>query len=102
MASMVSSLPRKFSPKKVALPYSPPSRCMSVRLRIAKRDVYLRLKENGIDTILGCHVPQLLRYDDGLWVVDMSVVTRPFVLDFAGAFLDKAPDFSDEVLADWR
>jgi hypothetical protein len=75
---------------------------MSVRLRIAKRDVYLRLKENGIDTILGCHVPQLLRYDDGLWVVDMSVVTRPFVLDFAGAFLDKAPDFSDEVLADWR
>jgi hypothetical protein len=32
----------------------------------------------------------------------MSVVTRPFVLDFAGAYLDHAPDFSDEVLAEWR
>jgi hypothetical protein len=32
----------------------------------------------------------------------MTLVARPFVLDFAGAFLDKAPDFSEEVLADWR
>ncbi|HYV34934.1 MAG TPA: hypothetical protein VE988_04465 [Gemmataceae bacterium] len=26
---------------------------------------------------------------------------RPFVLDFGGAYLDKPPDFSDEVMADW-
>jgi hypothetical protein len=32
----------------------------------------------------------------------MEVVSRPFVLDFAGAYLDKPPDYSDEVLADWR
>jgi hypothetical protein len=31
----------------------------------------------------------------------MTVVSRPFVLDFAGAFLDRAPDYSEEVLADW-
>jgi hypothetical protein len=24
------------------------------------------------------------------------------VLDFGGAYLDQAPDFSDEVMADWR
>lgn len=30
------------------------------------------------------------------------MVSRPYVLDFAGAYLDYAPDFSEEVLADWR
>ena len=32
----------------------------------------------------------------------MTMVSRPFVLDFAGAYLDVAPDFSEEVLAEWR
>ena len=32
----------------------------------------------------------------------MTVVSRPFLLDFAGAYLDWSPDFSDEVMADWR
>jgi hypothetical protein len=67
-----------------------------------ERDVYLRLKENAVTAIRGCHVPQMLRYDDEKWIIEMSVVSRPFVLDFAGTFLDKAPDFSEEVLADWR
>jgi hypothetical protein len=67
-----------------------------------ERDVYLRLREHGITNIRGCRVPQLLRHDDQLWALEMTVVTRPFVLDFAGAFLDRAPDFSDEVLADWQ
>ena len=35
-------------------------------------------------------------------VIEMTVVTRPFVLDFAGAYLDWGPNFSEEVLADWR
>ncbi len=67
-----------------------------------ERDAYLRLQENGLNSIHGCHVPELVRYDDELWVIEMTVVTRPFVLDYAGAFLDRAPDFSEEVLADWR
>ncbi len=67
-----------------------------------ERDVYLRLRGHGIDQIRGFHVPQLLRYDNELWVIEMEIVTRPFVLDFADAYLDKPPDFSDEVLAEWR
>jgi hypothetical protein len=67
-----------------------------------ERDVYLRLKEHGVTLIRGCEVPELIAFDDRLWVIEMRVVTRPFVLDFAGAYLDIAPDFSDEVLADWR
>jgi hypothetical protein len=67
-----------------------------------ERDVYLRLQEHGVRSIRGCAVPKLLRHDDALWIVEMTVVTRPFVLDFAGAYLDRPPDFSEEVLADWR
>ncbi len=67
-----------------------------------ERDVYLRLKAHSIARIRDCNVPQLLRYDDDLLILEMTVVTRPFVLDFAGAFLDKSPDFSDEVLSDWH
>jgi hypothetical protein len=52
--------------------------------------------------IRGCNVPALIDFDDELWVIEMTVVGRPFVLDFAGAYLDQEPDFSDEVLADWR
>jgi hypothetical protein len=66
-----------------------------------ERDVYLRLQEYEVRRIGGCAVPQLVHYDDALWVIEMTVVTRPFVLDFAGAYLDWGPEFSDEVLADW-
>jgi hypothetical protein len=67
-----------------------------------ERDVYLRLRDRGVLEIRGCHVPQLLRYDDELWVIEMEVVKRPFVLDFAGAYLDTPPDYSDEAVAEWR
>jgi hypothetical protein len=67
-----------------------------------ERDAYLRLRDLGINTILDCHVPEMLGYDDDLWIIEMTVVTRPFVLDFGGAFLDQPPDFSDEVLSEWR
>jgi len=67
-----------------------------------ERDVYLRLKTLGIETIRGCNVPELLRYDDESRAIEMSIVTRPFVLDFAGAYLDQGPDFSEEVLAEWQ
>ena len=67
-----------------------------------ERDAYLRLQEHEVKSIRGCAVPELLRYDDVLWVLEMTVVTRPFVLDFAGAYLDFGPEFSEEVLADWH
>lgn len=66
-----------------------------------ERDVYFRLQANDILTIRSCAVPELLAWDDDLWVLAMTVVSRPFVLDFAGALLDQAPDFSEEVMADW-
>jgi hypothetical protein len=61
--------------------------------------VYERLKQAGVTNILGFNVPQLIRADDRLRIIEMSIVTRPFVLDFAGAYLDAPPDFTDEIQA---
>ncbi len=67
-----------------------------------ERDIYVRLKNHGVKAIRGCAVPKLIGYDDSLWIIEMSVVTPPYVLDFAGAYLDWSPDFSEEVMADWQ
>jgi len=64
--------------------------------------VYQRLQEIGVTEILGFNVPQLIRTDDELRIIEMTIVTRPFVLDFAGAYLDAPPHFSDEIWADWE
>ena len=67
-----------------------------------ERNVYLRLREAGLMEILGFNVPQLIRSDDELLVIEMTIVSRPFVLDFAGAYLDSPPTFSDEIWSEWE
>jgi hypothetical protein len=32
----------------------------------------------------------------------MTIVTRPFVLDFAGAYVGAPPEFSEEIWAEWE
>src|SRR5579864_619070 len=54
-------------------------------LYVRERDVYLRLRENAITNVIGFDVPHMTNYDDELWVFEMSIVSPPFVLDFAGA-----------------
>ena len=74
----------------------------SVEPYLRERDVYARLKATGVSEILGFNVPQLIRWDDGLRVIEMSIVVRPFVLDFAGAYLDFPPEFSDQTWSEWE
>jgi hypothetical protein len=69
---------------------------------LRERAVYERLKRAGITEILGFNIPQFIRADDNLRVIEISIVKRPFVLDFAGAYLDAPPDFSDEIWAEWE
>ena len=66
-----------------------------------ERDTYKRLKEARITKVRGFHVPQLILWDDDLLALEMTVVTPPFALDFAGAWLDFPPRFSNEVWEDW-
>jgi hypothetical protein len=64
--------------------------------------VYQRLREAGVRRILGFHVPTLVRHEDDLLVIEMDIVTRPFILDFAGAYLDYPPQFPDEMWTQWE
>jgi hypothetical protein len=67
-----------------------------------ERDIYLRLQEHSVSIAAGFHVPELVDFDDELRAIEMAIVQPPFVLDFAGAYLDAPPDFSEEVWAEWR
>jgi hypothetical protein len=74
----------------------------SVEPYLREREAYERLKDAGVSEILGFNVPQLIHIDDELRVIEMSIVARPFVLDFAGAYLDIPPDFIEEKWAEWE
>ncbi|MDQ7014274.1 MAG: hypothetical protein Q9O74_10305 [Planctomycetota bacterium] len=50
--------------------------------------VYQRLREYGVAELCGHDVPTLEQWDDELWAIEMTIVGRPFVLDFAAARLD--------------
>jgi hypothetical protein len=69
---------------------------------IRERDAYLRLKELSIVDIQGFAVPILIDFDDTKQIVEMTVVFPPCILDFAKAYVDRPPDFSAEVIRDWR
>jgi hypothetical protein len=67
-----------------------------------ERDVYSRLRDVQISSVRGFNVPRLILADDQLYVVEMTIVSPPFVLDFAGAYLDQSPDFPSDVIEAWR
>lgn len=57
-------------------------------------EVYRVLRRSGIRFIAGHNVPELLLEDDQLHAIEISIVQRPFILDFAGALRnDEVPDF---------
>jgi hypothetical protein len=74
----------------------------SIEPYFRERSVYERLSRASIRDILGFHVPQPIRFDDELRIIEMTVVARPFVLDFAGAYLDIPPEFPEETWAEWE
>ncbi len=71
-------------------------------LYVRERNVYLRLQSRNVTEVMGFEVPRLVGFDDDLWIVEMTIVSPPFVLDFAGAALDKRPQFPDDVLIEWQ
>lgn len=63
---------------------------------------YERLAANAVLDLCGHAVPQVVRVDDELLAIEMTIVRPPYVLDFASAYLDGAgPVFPDEVLHEW-
>src|SRR5688572_29960573 len=57
----------------------------SVHTYARERDAYLLLQAGGITSVAGHHVPDLIRADDELLAIEMTIVEPPFLLDFASA-----------------
>ena len=66
-----------------------------------ERNVYLRLRQHRVATLAGCHVPELITFDDTLRIVEMTIVSPPYVLDFAGARLVHRADFPEDIRRQW-
>src|SRR4051794_40011834 len=49
----------------------------------SERSAHQRLSATAVNQIRSLNVPQLLNWDDGLLVIQMTIVTKPFLLDFA-------------------
>jgi hypothetical protein len=69
---------------------------------LRERAAYELLRDAGVSEVLGFHVPQFICADNELQVIEMTIVTRPFVLDFAGAYVGAPPGFSEEIWAEWE
>ena len=65
-------------------------------------DCYRRLTEANVTEICGHHVPGFLACDDHLQAIEMTIVTPPFLLDFAGAYLDWPPEFPQDAIDEWE
>ena len=63
---------------------------------------YQRLAEWNVIDVCGLAVPRLVDFDRDLLVIEMTMVQRPFLLDFAQARLDEPlefPESEDEMWA---
>lgn len=65
-----------------------------------ERDCYLRFQDCDVSEIAGFSIPELRGYDDQLMVIEIGMVTPPWVLDFGKAYLDRPGDFSELTLRD--
>ena len=61
---------------------------------------YEILRDVGITSIMGLTVPEVIAANADLWVLEMTVVKPPFLLDFAGVRFTE-PDFQDDALQGW-
>lgn len=66
-----------------------------------EKAVYLRLQERNIAAICGYTIPRLINYDDRLLVIEMTIVSPPFVVDFASANLDFERKLDPDLRAEW-
>ncbi|MCA9070372.1 MAG: hypothetical protein KDA84_15680, partial [Planctomycetaceae bacterium] len=64
-------------------------------------EAYRRLESHQVDQLQGFFVPLLLHYDENLFVLELSYVRPPYILDFAAATLDQVPPGFDPEDPTW-
>ena len=55
-----------------------------------------------MQSIRGFSVPQLIDFNEDLQIIEMTIVRKPFLLDFAKSYLDTEPDFSNDRWEEWE
>lgn len=83
---------RKITPARVAIKAH---RFAETYLR--EKLAYERLQQTNTGSICGFNVPKIVNSNDELRILEMTIVDRPFVLDFAAAYLDRGPEFPSEI-----
>ena len=74
----------------------------SAETYLREKLAYQRLLETNTLSVCGFSVPKIVNSDDNLRILEMTIVDRPFVLDFAAAYLDRRPEFPPEIWAEWE
>ena len=59
---------------------------------------YQRLAEEGVASLDEFAVPELIGNSDELLVIEMTIVSPPYIVDFAKVWLDKEPDFPEDAV----
>jgi hypothetical protein len=67
-----------------------------------EKEVYGRIQKQNISKVGEFAIPRPISYHDKLMVIEMEIVSPPFIVDFAGAYLDEAPPYPPDVLAEWE
>jgi hypothetical protein len=66
---------------------------------LAELASYETLAHHGIDSIDECVIPRLVSHDDTMLVIELEIVSPPYILDF-GKVHFRPPDFSPETMED--
>ncbi|HEY5312980.1 MAG TPA: hypothetical protein VIK18_10695 [Pirellulales bacterium] len=72
------------------------------RTYLTELGCYRRLASKQIREIDGLTIPRLLDYADDLWIIEISLVHPPYLLDFGKAYIDEPSPYTPEQLAEWR
>ncbi len=66
------------------------------RTYINERDAYLRLSDENVTSLGIFAVPALVDYDDEHRIVEMAIVSPPYLLDFGKAYVDRESPYTPE------
>jgi hypothetical protein len=66
-----------------------------------EKNAYERLASHSVMRVEGFNIPELVDANDDWLVLEMTIVPKPFVLDFGGAYVDDSPEFPDDVWEHW-
>jgi len=60
----------------------------------SERDAYLLLREQSITQLGIFDVPELRDFDDDLRIVEIGIVSPPYLLDFGKAYVSRKPPYT--------